>query len=574
MLVSLLVAASVSLSAQHATTTALPIPFPDLQEQALRALLVRAEKKLAKGEFKEAAAIVDKLSLEHIRWSLDISQVPLNEQQSMTEAVQAGVAAWVTELGGEPRIEQVEHNPNLEITLLPGYSLGEPQRTISDQNDNPGCQEFDRTPGEKKNRHVSVKIYLDQGPEGTPHTPRQIAHLTGRAVGYYFGLRVHSTPIGMMGTDLHYGVCALQPTSAEIAGVKGVVGAAKQIRDHAANSKTIELKLPELVFESDRVDLGVANAFESITTEIPFSNSGNAPLHIMTIGSDCRCAVSEWDREVMPGEKGKISVKVDTSTLRGAVSRRLTINSDDQEDPLRIVVLDAVVLRDLATYPPGGMSVDLPIDEDFVLEFFVYSPTGKSFKIRNVVCTPTRHKAEFEQATLKFKPTEFPNLEEAERPGWQVRITIPETEGHGGPLYGRYQIETDVEAPQPVISYQVRYTKGILVKPGVIQMSVRGSEYDRRVVQLEQQGAEFRILKIETSTDEVLTTLETIEQGHKYRVWFRPNLPLDTGTRSVRALVYTDSPKQSKIPITVWLNVVPEGAGPPGLGGDLEPGES
>lgn len=67
------------------------------------------------------------------------------------------------------------------------------------------------------------------------------------------------------------------------------------------------------------------------------TNTGNAPLIISTCKGSCGCTVPKCSKEpIAPGATTEISVKYDTKRV-GAINKRVTINSNAVDEPVKVV---------------------------------------------------------------------------------------------------------------------------------------------------------------------------------------------------------------------------------------------
>jgi len=556
----ILAAAALTLLAAQGRGTGsevLPIPFPSPFDASIQTVMVSAEKALGKSDFALAEGIMNDLSFQNVAYSFDVKVVPESRRKEAEEALEAGIALWRKALGAQPVFTRNDAAPNLIIKITPGYSFATAGADNTALNGSMGCMEVESRSSGPGRRVVTVRIYADEGPEGTPHKPRSLSKLAAKAMGLYFGLGPKNGVMGVMSFDVHSAFGPIDIVETETDFVKEMVKSSALIMAAAKDKKKIELELPVIEI-ADSSTIGVITNETSMSTEIPFKNTGDAVLRIKEVIADCKCVAREWDQEVKPGETGKIRVTYDPSKAApGVVTKRLVIRSNDAMRPEVYHTISCVVMRDISTFP-GTTVVDLPSDRDGEAQFFVYSPTGKPFKIQTIDVVPARYPVKFEPAKMSFKPSEFPNLAAEERSGYTVTVTIPATDAGGGQINARAMIKTEGDSlGGGQLTHMMVLNKGIRLSPGTIHMGVRGDEVDKRTVVLEERNGTFKILGVELSSPELDTTIETLEDGHRYRVWFTPKKGLEPGTRQVRALIATDDPRQPKLPVTVWLDVAP-----------------
>lgn len=74
-----------------------------------------------------------------------------------------------------------------------------------------------------------------------------------------------------------------------------------------------------------------------VTTEFAFTNSGDAPLVIVSAVASCGCTSPEFPRKpLQPGESGTIKVTYDPSGRPGEFSKTVTVRTPDKRIKLRI----------------------------------------------------------------------------------------------------------------------------------------------------------------------------------------------------------------------------------------------
>ncbi|MBL4604852.1 MAG: DUF1573 domain-containing protein [Flavobacteriaceae bacterium] len=84
----------------------------------------------------------------------------------------------------------------------------------------------------------------------------------------------------------------------------------------------------DFTFKAETINYGKIALKSNGVRVFEFTNTGNAPLIITKIISSCGCTVPKKPEEpIMPGEKGKIEVKYDTSRV-GGFSKAITIYSN------------------------------------------------------------------------------------------------------------------------------------------------------------------------------------------------------------------------------------------------------
>jgi len=106
----------------------------------------------------------------------------------------------------------------------------------------------------------------------------------------------------------------------------------------------------KLVFEKTEIDFGETNPGKVVDVEFKFANAGDETLIIKKINSTCGCTVPRLlKKEYKPGEKGVLPVKFNSRGYNGNVSKSLTIDSSDEDNPhITLKIKGKVILKDFA----------------------------------------------------------------------------------------------------------------------------------------------------------------------------------------------------------------------------------
>ena len=127
---------------------------------------------------------------------------------------------------------------------------------------------------------------------------------------------------------------------------------------------TINYNAPEIIFETELIDLGTFMRYDdpSSQCEFQFTNTGKEPLIISKAKGSCGCTVPEWPKEpIMPGENGIIKVNYDEKRI-GAFNKSITITSNAKNSP-KIIKIKGKVLdaKKTQTQPLKKQSNLVPI---------------------------------------------------------------------------------------------------------------------------------------------------------------------------------------------------------------------
>ena len=93
-----------------------------------------------------------------------------------------------------------------------------------------------------------------------------------------------------------------------------------------------------MTFEKETIKYGTIKKGDDGTRVFKFENTGTTPLKITNVKATCGCTVPTFPKnDIMPGEKGEISIKYDTSKI-GRFSKSVSVftNTSRKRIPLRV----------------------------------------------------------------------------------------------------------------------------------------------------------------------------------------------------------------------------------------------
>jgi Protein of unknown function (DUF1573) len=107
-----------------------------------------------------------------------------------------------------------------------------------------------------------------------------------------------------------------------------------------------------MVFENETIDYGTISKNADGKREFVFTNNGNKPLIITTAQGSCGCTVPTTPKDpIAPGAKGVIGVKYATDRV-GAFTKTVTISSNAEGMPSKVVTIKGTVLDDAPAAAP------------------------------------------------------------------------------------------------------------------------------------------------------------------------------------------------------------------------------
>ena len=93
-----------------------------------------------------------------------------------------------------------------------------------------------------------------------------------------------------------------------------------------------------LVWETNKIDLGKIDQGKPVKVSFSFSNDGDTPLLVTDVKTSCGCTVSSWPKEaIQPGTASEIKVTYNAASIgRFNKSVRVFTNSAIQESTITI----------------------------------------------------------------------------------------------------------------------------------------------------------------------------------------------------------------------------------------------
>ena len=74
-----------------------------------------------------------------------------------------------------------------------------------------------------------------------------------------------------------------------------------------------------------------------VSCTFTFTNIGDAPLVIHQAVASCGCTVPDYTKEpILPGQKGKITLKFDSASFDGLVSKQAEVYANVEKSPIVI----------------------------------------------------------------------------------------------------------------------------------------------------------------------------------------------------------------------------------------------
>ncbi len=164
------------------------------------------------------------------------------------------------------------------------------------------------------------------------------------------------------------------------------------------NAPSARIKFDKLIHDFGNIDPGSSNV-----CEFPFKNVGDALLKILSVKTDCGCAVFTLEKkEYAPGESGTLKIKYHATSRASSVSRYTVVTSNDSVKPKVTLTMKGRVVERVA-YEPKKLNLLLKSDDQTLPTITLTSLDGKPFSVKGIKSSVNAISAQFDPAVQATK---------------------------------------------------------------------------------------------------------------------------------------------------------------------------
>ena len=122
---------------------------------------------------------------------------------------------------------------------------------------------------------------------------------------------------------------------------------------------------PRIQFVEPSHDFGRIKRGDIAAYAFVFANTGNALLEITGVQPSCGCTTAgAWDRQVAPGQTGRIPIQLASATLSGPVVRTISVTCNDRLQPGLVLHISATVSTPVEVNPATAIFQFMPESTD------------------------------------------------------------------------------------------------------------------------------------------------------------------------------------------------------------------
>jgi hypothetical protein len=130
---------------------------------------------------------------------------------------------------------------------------------------------------------------------------------------------------------------------------------------------------PQLEVEQPTFDFGKVLQGETVRHTFSFSNAGDEPLQIKNVSSSCGCTAALVSAKTLaPGESGEVQANFDSTRFRGAVTKTISLYSNDPAQPVVRLQVNGVIKVALSVVPDrlnlGQITSGIPVTAKLILQ--------------------------------------------------------------------------------------------------------------------------------------------------------------------------------------------------------------
>jgi len=305
---------------------------------------------------------------------------------------------------------------------------------------------------------------------------------------------------------------------------------------------------PKLRCDEPIYDFGEVWAGERVQHDFILHNDGQATLKIKKVQATCGCTATKNDKEVLPGQTGKVHATLSTRGRNGKLRKSIYAFTDDPTTERLTLTLVGKVKTRINMQPSAGAQFgavkSMPVEPITV-------------KLTNNTQTPM--KIELDKSAKKHEI--FRSTVKEIEPGkvYHVIVSVEEPFLPGRNYYARLPFKTGIkEEPVVKISCRLSVPRELDITRSSVML---GSPPQRNISQhtdINYNGVgKMNLLSVTSTNEQVKPVIQTLQDGRKYRVTWTLPKGLDlTPEKPIHIKIATDYEKQPEIDIPIRVRAM------------------
>lgn len=277
-------------------------------------------------------------------------------------------------------------------------------------------------------------------------------------------------------------------------------------------------------------------------------NAGQVPLHVKGVMSSCGCThVGKKNVTLPPGETWNLSVELDLRKQQQLVMHKITVTSDDPQQPKLELKIRGVVRQPISIMPHNGMFFGkVGPDERRERVVAIRNHTDESMDLKVARCVGQTFTAKIDSV----KPGKECKLTMTARPPYKPGVNT-----------GRIDLTTGIKLqPKMVIRPQAFSPPRLLVTPDPLTLPKSLPNGAKRTISVRNNGPkDVKVLRATCSIDGVTAKISRAGGGkvHNVTVRFPNGLTLPAGGGEL--VIHTDDKECAQLKV----RIIQRGAPPP-----------
>jgi hypothetical protein len=314
------------------------------------------------------------------------------------------------------------------------------------------------------------------------------------------------------------------------------------------------VKGPRLTLVEPIKDFGTVPKGQKLDWSFEVRNTGTADLEILAAKPACGCTVADFDKIIKPGQTGKVTAHVDTSSFAGPIAKPVTLETNDASTPSAQLTITAVVKPYVDAFPQGYVRFNMLQGDSDKQTLTLFSEDETPFEITGV---------EVPQDWIKvdYKKVEGAEINKAVgRTGqnqYKVDITVGGPDTRVGPLAEKIKIKTNSKySPEYSVSVSGVIRPTFRIEPTGVnfgEVAPTDSAATRTIVLRSNDlktPEKFVVSKAESGVAGVTAAVKSLDKG-VYEITLQVGKDAKAGVLDGSVLVHTNDAAKPVVTIPV-----------------------
>ncbi len=323
----------------------------------------------------------------------------------------------------------------------------------------------------------------------------------------------------------------------------------------AQEKATTETKAPRLTLVEPIKDFGTVPKGTKLDWSFEIKNTGSADLEILAAKPACGCTVADFDKVIKPGQTGKVTAHLDTTSFAGPISKPVTLETNDPNTPTAQVTLSAIVKPFVEAYPAGYVRFNMIQGDVEKQSLTIYTEEEEPFEIVRVEAPQDWIKVE----TAKLEgPDVVPQVGRKGANQYRLDITVGGPDAKVGPLSEKIHIVTNSKhQPNYPVSIAGVVRPSFRVEPTGInfgEVAPTDSAAERKILirsnNLKTPGM-FSVTKVESGVAGVTANVTPTDRPGEFSVTLQVAKDAKPGNIDGNVTLYTNDTAKPTVVIPV-----------------------